>query len=588
MDPAAQKRRRQGRRLFWALVAAVVLLPLSLALYVTFGPNPPIHISKQTTYITAPLTEEGLPDYAAALLADMRKGVTPENNGAIPFLQAMWPANEENLGYSSSNAEVLCKELGMPVPAGAAFSEHLWSDRMNDEERLLFKRRMKSVSPAGPSTESYADEIGLIALQRSWTSHDIPFLSNWLRTHREGFDLLCNAAEKKMWYLPDPTMLRGGSETPEGGAGLRGLIELRNACINLRLAAMHDAGEGRLARAIRRALAIFRLSRLFRRESLPSDVHSVCAFEGSAYAAIRQLCSSGGLPLPELERLLAGLDGLPLSANPPPFDRDRLIFLDWAVEASRQGSWFEDDHRLIEALSSRTAVDWNLVLGSINELYDAAEVALALPTRPQRMSAIGLIEKETQARLLAINHLASSPTRFLTPQSRARVLSDRLLSIHGPLGCRHLLELHERSHIDYQLTRLAIALAILRAEHGDYPDVLTTLVPDVIPALPNDPFGAPFIYRKLDNGYLLYSTGPNQTDDGGSNAGGESDGYGTQTFEGVEIDAYFDESSDTLTPEEQAAYDLIELIPEGADDHAIRMPLPIEPWPWEKQPAKSE
>lgn len=590
MDPAAQKRRRQKRRFFWAIVAAVVLLPLSAALYVTFGPNPPIRISKETTYITSPLDEDGLPDYAAALLAEMRKGVTPENNGAVPFLQAMWPRGDEFFGYTATNAKALCQELGMPVPSGALFNESLYSDRMNEEAQRLFDQRMQNVASTGGSVTAYADEIGDIALEKPWTTDELPYLSKWLHKHREGFDLLQEAAGRKTWHLPEPQWLDGADETSEGGAGIRGLIELRNACVYLRLLAMHDAGEGRHTAAARSALTIYRLTRLFDQESLPSDKLSIYAFESTAHATARQLCSSNGFTLPDLKHLLAELDQLPPPANPLSFDRDRLIFLDWAVKASCQGSWFEDDHQLVEAIASRTSVDWNSVLESINELYDSAEVALALPTRPQRISAIGLIEQETQARLLAIDQLPSSPMRLLTPQSRARVLSDRLLSIHGPLGCQHWLKLHERSHVDYQLTRFAIALAIHRAEQGAYPEKLVALFPGALPALPNDPFGITFQYRKLNNGYLLYSTGPNQIDDGGSCEGNEGGGYfGTEVYQGIKLEEYGSGMSHgNPTPQEQAAYNQSELIPRGADDQAIRVPLPLKPWPWEKQPAKSE
>ncbi|MGA2259294.1 MAG: hypothetical protein ABSG53_31865 [Thermoguttaceae bacterium] len=49
-------------------------------------------ISKETTYITGPLRKDGYVDYIAALNQRFREGVTPENNAAVPFLKAMWPA----------------------------------------------------------------------------------------------------------------------------------------------------------------------------------------------------------------------------------------------------------------------------------------------------------------------------------------------------------------------------------------------------------------------------------------------------------------------------------------------------------------
>lgn len=57
-----------------------------------------VTISRETTWITEPLREDGYVDYVAAQDARFREGVTSENNAAVPFLRAMWPChiNEEH------------------------------------------------------------------------------------------------------------------------------------------------------------------------------------------------------------------------------------------------------------------------------------------------------------------------------------------------------------------------------------------------------------------------------------------------------------------------------------------------------------
>ena len=54
-------------------------------------PRPKITISKETTYITEPLRADGYVDYMAALNRRFSQGVTPENNAAVPFWQAVGP-----------------------------------------------------------------------------------------------------------------------------------------------------------------------------------------------------------------------------------------------------------------------------------------------------------------------------------------------------------------------------------------------------------------------------------------------------------------------------------------------------------------
>ncbi len=61
------------------------------------------------------------------------------------------------------------------------------------------------------------------------------------------------------------------------------------------------------------------------------------------------------------------------------------------------------------------------------------------------------------------------------------------------------------------------ALQAYHAEHGHYPDKLSELAPDYLPAIPDDPFAAnkPVCYKRTGAKFLLYSIGPDGSDDGG-------------------------------------------------------------------------
>jgi len=70
-----------------------------------------------------------------------------------------------------------------------------------------------------------------------------------------------------------------------------------------------------------------------------------------------------------------------------------------------------------------------------------------------------------------------------------------------------------------RLLAAELALQAYRAEHGDWPNALTELVPEYLPELLTDPFdndGHPLRYLLLDDGYRLYSVGANRTDNGGT------------------------------------------------------------------------
>ncbi len=95
-----------------------------------------------------------------------------------------------------------------------------------------------------------------------------------------------------------------------------------------------------------------------------------------------------------------------------------------------------------------------------------------------------------------------------------------------------------------------------RAEHGAYPANLEELVPAVLDKAPTDLYHAkPFLYRRIDDGYLLYSAGDNGQDDGGSN-------QRLNIFEGRPFDELDDTNTETARPK----------TPPNADDISIRVP----------------
>jgi hypothetical protein len=77
------------------------------------------------------------------------------------------------------------------------------------------------------------------------------------------------------------------------------------------------------------------------------------------------------------------------------------------------------------------------------------------------------------------------------------------------------------THAMNKMAGIACALELYRRKHGQYPEQLEELIPEFFMALPNDPSGGKsFRYRRDENeGYLLYSIGTDEQDDGGKTGG---------------------------------------------------------------------
>ncbi|NBB94580.1 MAG: hypothetical protein GVY16_02460 [Planctomycetes bacterium] len=89
-------------------------------------------------------------------------------------------------------------------------------------------------------------------------------------------------------------------------------------------------------------------------------------------------------------------------------------------------------------------------------------------------------------------------------------------------------------------------MAVYRAEHGDWPESLEQLLPEILQTVPPDPWSdGPLKYRREGDGFVLYSIGDDLEDDGG-----------------VEYEQYYDEGDVVVTNLEPDG----EKIDLGADD----------------------
>ncbi len=102
---------------------------------------------------------------------------------------------------------------------------------------------------------------------------------------------------------------------------------------------------------------------------------------------------------------------------------------------------------------------------------------------------------------------------WLEEEVRPRALPMATLTL--PKHIRYL-QLGARRRVPLLHMTLAIELEMHQRATGSYPESLDGLKLTYLEKLPVDPFsGRPFVYRKKDGGYILYSVGPNGRDDGG-------------------------------------------------------------------------
>jgi ABC-type transport system involved in multi-copper enzyme maturation permease subunit len=84
--------------------------------------------------------------------------------------------------------------------------------------------------------------------------------------------------------------------------------------------------------------------------------------------------------------------------------------------------------------------------------------------------------------------------------------------------------------VDALLRCAIVALAVerYRVRHGHWPESLADLTADLLTKIPRDPYlGTPLRYRRLSDGVVIYSVGPDGNDDGGKIARKNPNAWGT-------------------------------------------------------------
>lgn len=155
-----------------------------------------------------------------------------------------------------------------------------------------------------------------------------------------------------------------------------------------------------------------------------------------------------------------------------------------------------------------------------NELGAGHARFTLLPSADQAMflkvmaALIAAAEKPGSARLDAVDDAELSLTAVAgTTSGRLRYPTTLLIMP----SLRPSAESVSRHEAQRDVTRVAVAIERFRRRQGRLPANFPELVPQLLSALPDDPFsGRPLQYRTATAEYLVYSVGTNGVDDGGS------------------------------------------------------------------------
>ena len=519
--PTPEHRRLSPKQAFLAL--ALFLVGMTAWAIYQFLREIPIVVSKETTFITEPLAEDGLPDYQQYFLDQGFEGVTPENNAAVLLWQALWPMN-----LDEKYRPLMCDALGIAKsPSEEEALEAVHSEEVQESvaDWLVEKYPAPLNSHQGDwnmelrqvTTEEVINE----ATSRPWTSDDIPPLAEWVEANRPALDLLVEAGKRPKYYSPPPNYLDGSRE------GIIATLlpmaqNMREATKSLIVRAMWLMGEGRPEEAWDSLGTILQYAR-FNAQGNNLVEHIVAiAIEEIALQRVVQVISNQSTSLELARTILIQLRELPRFPNlSRKVDHgERIVIVEGILgfATGRSNGMNTQGESLM-----KYSADFNLILKQINQHYDRLTELSGIASRSDRIAGIEQFEKELEIRGNKASNVKGRGTELLVSRERrSEAIAEVFISLTTP-AMKSICESQDSADTRRDLAIVAAALAVYRLKHGEHPEELEQLAPGILEEVPIDLYSEqPFIYRRMpEGGYLLYSVYLNGIDDGGTDLDGE-------------------------------------------------------------------
>ncbi len=479
-------RRRVWRVAIYLGSFALVLIAADMALVQM---RRKIHPGYDTTRIVAPLQPDGSIDYLRAVDVRFGDGVTPENNAAIPLLQALGPQALTPRQPLNGITEL----LGMPpFPSQGDYF-------------VLYKDYCKQHPELTPLESNDLNH------PQPWPIKVDELTARWIKDSTKSLAFATEASKRPRFFIPFyagyryetmiEILLPHLSRIKQLGSALneRALIRLsgddvagfrEDLMTSHRLAHLLAQRPTLIERMV--AVAIDRSTCAFTRVGLTSGKLN----REQARAMAVELAAIGDLPsfavaVDQGERVFA-LDTLQTLAKQGPVRAGQLInaFTDQGISG-------------MPALLRFVPIPYEAAMRRVNHYEDGALAALREPTYSKRLAALKASQEQIQ-----LGHTASLSMWDLTsPKWPEQLFAPALLQV---------LQKEVSAQMESRLTQIASILAAFKSDHGVYPATLTELSPAYLAVVPIDLFtDKPLIYSRTEKGYLLYSIGPNSEDDQG-------------------------------------------------------------------------
>jgi hypothetical protein len=478
-------------------------------------PNNRVIVSRETTYFTEPLDEDGNVLFDEAVDAIYSEGVTPDNNA----MTLLYPVlryykyrpeserEEELLHKIGLSREELNSNANLEFIRLDDFATDLRNSGVTFEE-LLADVQEKSIDDLIGNNSVALYHLQYIACARPWTAEEFPRLADWLEQNRQGLDQCVEASQRERMYFPYLHQWDADEIHVEPLDDLSNILNALTARAYLRM------NEGRTGSAMADLIAVERLSEMIAVQPNPMGNYASHHMMDKRISQFRLLANygEGQATIRERHRQLRDVDSLSL-VDPLQTLASRAFFISLIARYGNNPQDFTDDYFIwgsdVSTSFWANHTDWIAVLRRLNDEYDARDAALNLPTWKERSDALASIHYSVSSmQEPTLRERLTGNSTELATQEVGSVYSESALRLCGYHN-------YFPDVIHLEMLRTAYALAVFQLDHGEYPGSLSDLSPEYLPMPPLDPFsGGSFVYTRIEDGYTLRSSGIDGVMDG--------------------------------------------------------------------------
>ncbi|BBO30438.1 hypothetical protein [Lacipirellula parvula] len=492
----------------WLATLFVALTATGAGSSLIAAAEPAIKLDRETTFITNPLAEDDLPNYAQAIIDRQAKGVTEDNNGAIIFWQAMGPS-----GVSDDDFQRICGALRI--------DPQTCQPRFDGPRTELFEQRLvewlQSQDPTlntASAAELSQQVINAVTDGRLLAS-SVPPATSWLKANEQRLDQLIASAARPRFYSPPPNLLQDQS-SELALVTLPDAEQLRSAACALALRANWRLSKKQCAEAWQDAWAMWQQSNQANQGWTVINSLVCVSLRERAGRVTLAILQSPEVSTKLLHQIRNDLSTLEQSTDLAPIIDfgERCVAMDICLRLfrGRLGGLNVED---ADSLTRLRTIDFDesQVLLIVNDWHDRVARAAREPQSRRRVR----VQKQLFAELAESVPLV---TESLNRDQRSRAVGDAL-AYYLLDAVASGFKAKSRDETRLRLLRVAVELAVYRAEHNGYPTSLDELALDDATLL-GDPYSDErLIYRRTRDGYLLYSLFEDKDNDNGSDFTGE-------------------------------------------------------------------